>query len=276
MTRHGFEIDGQVRMRRSAPAWMLGLLVSGAGCGVVLEPIEDGESTGGGEVEGGASPINAGGNCESGGAPQGGDTPGAGGWSEGGGGPAGGSSPDCYDESAALYLRPGNFSGVETHQGACSASQISEMYSACVDVALPGDCEVWEEAAPENETCFQCTLAPVGPPAPFPVLLGGDGALSLSIFACIAHVLGFPECEVPNQSLVTCAYTACGQCDIDSGEHNDCVNWAINESPVCSQIELPAGCESLFEVQAAPAECIGDAITFEEAFPILANFYCGP
>ena len=83
--------------RRSAtPAWLLAIVMAGAGCNLALEPIEDGgENSGGAEVEGGSGPVggngqSSGGNCASGGASQGGESPGSGGWSEGGASAVGG------------------------------------------------------------------------------------------------------------------------------------------------------------------------------------------
>ncbi len=67
--RYGFQGAAQVGRRRSTPAWVLALLVSGAGCNLSLEPIEDGETSethdgGEGDVEGGGSPGPiSGGSC---------------------------------------------------------------------------------------------------------------------------------------------------------------------------------------------------------------------
>jgi hypothetical protein len=207
----------------------------------------------------------------------GGFSDGSGGFSVGDGGSSTGPwTPDCYDESSALYLPPDVVLGVDVDQGACSETQVGELFTACIgDMASQQSCEAFIGAAAENQACFDCTFGSEPGPFPMPVVVMGTVSPYLSIYACIAHVAGMPDCEVPVQSIVFCAFTACDQCELGSEEGNECVNWALNESPVCTTIELPAGCEMLFGVEQVPAECIGDAMTLEEAFPILADFYCG-
>ncbi|MBL8742915.1 MAG: hypothetical protein JNK04_17520 [Myxococcales bacterium] len=113
----------------------------------------------------------------------------------------------------------------------------------------------------------------VGPEL-LPVVITGNSPY-LTLYACAAHVLGLPECEVPLQSLLFCGFTACETCDVNDDSWTECVNFAISSQGFCAQIALPPGCDSLFQLEAIPAECIGSATTIEQAFPVLADYYCG-
>jgi hypothetical protein len=50
---------------------------------------------------------------------------------------------------------------------------------------------------------------------------------------------------------------------------------AINDPEACAMIQVPDTCQPLFNATELPAECIGNATTFDAAFLVLADFYCG-
>jgi hypothetical protein len=195
--------------------------------------------------------------------------------SMGGDGP-GPDEPNCYDDSAALLLNPAVVGGVEINQNVCTATQITDVFAACIgDTMTQESCDAFIAAAPENQACLDCAIGGGTQPYPMPVAIVGDMYQYLSYYACQAEVAGLPECELPFQSLVFCGYTACQSCDMADDAYWDCVNYAINDLEVCGAIEIPATCDPLFNATELPAECTGAATTFAATFPSLADFYCG-
>jgi hypothetical protein len=183
--------------------------------------------------------------------------------------------PDCYDERAALELEPAIIGGVEINQTVCTATQITDVFAACVgDTRTQESCDAFIAAAPENQACLDCAIGGGAEPYPMPVALPGAIYRVLSLAACQAEVAGLPECEVPYQSWYFCGYSACQRCSTNDTQ-TDCLGYAIFDSEPCSTIEIPASCDPLFAATEWPAECIGSATTFDAAFSILADFYCG-
>jgi hypothetical protein len=179
--------------------------------------------------------------------------------------------PACYLDSGAYYLVPDVFTGVETGQGVCSAEQIDSIASVCLESQLTDECWAWGFG--DNQACWHCVFFDGVGPELLPVVVTGNSPY-LTHYACAAHVLGLPECAVPFQSFLFCGFTACEECDVDDGSWTECVDFALN-SGICAQYAPPPACDSLFQLEEIPVECIGSATTIDEAFPILADYYCG-
>ena len=180
--------------------------------------------------------------------------------------------PACYLDSLPFYLPPDFFTGVETGQDVCSAEQIESIASVCLESQLTDDCWAWGFG--ENQACWDCVFFDGVGPELLPVVVTGNSPY-LTLYACAAHVLGLPECEIPFQSRLFCGFSACEACDVDDGSWTECVDFAVNGPSIYAQDALPPGCDALFELEEIPAECIGSATTIEEGFPILADYYCG-
>lgn len=184
--------------------------------------------------------------------------------------------PDCYDKRAALELDPAIVGGVEINQNVCTATQISDMFAACIgDTRTQESCDAFIAAAPENQACLNCAVGGGTAPYPMPVALPGSMSHFPSLPACQAEVAGLPECELPYQSWYFCGNTACQGCSTNDTQ-TDCMAYALFDSELCGFInEIPESCNPLFLAKEWPAECAGGATTFAAAFPVLAELYCG-
>lgn len=230
----------------------------------------------------GDSGSNTAGGTSGGGDPQGGGTDGGstgvfgGNPPVGGDGPTGGmppEAPDCYDGGEALSVPDGIWSGVTINQGVCDATQIGGALTECFDPGTMATCEAWNTANPE---CSLCIFGGAQKDAPFPIpaLIGSNNATYLALYACQAFASDLPQCAVQYQNLLFCASTACESCD-PGDEDTECTNYALNDPEVCGALPFDDACLPLFDATELPAECIGNATTFETAYPILADYFCG-
>jgi hypothetical protein len=242
-------------------------------CGAFAVACGDSGSNTAGGPAGGGNPDGGGGDGGSSGVLAGGNDP------VGAGGPVGGSppeEPDCYDEGEAKGFEDGTFSGVTVDQGVCTPAQIQGAYDACFAMtATEATCTAFNDDV-ANTACAGCLYAGQET-APFPMMvtLQGTAYTYLTLYACQAVAMDLPECAVPVQLLLFCGNTACEACADDDTENNECVNYAINPPGICGDIALPEGCEAVLAAQELDPVCIGDATTFDAAFLIMCEHYCG-
>jgi hypothetical protein len=212
-----------------------------------------------------ATVVGGGGGEDIGGAPSDGGN---------GGVPPGVEKPACYDEAGAINP-DGIFSGIEIDQGLCTSEQITAVYAACIGAEADTEaCDAFAAADPANDACRACVLPAGTAPFPLPVILTSTTVQYLTLYGCQAQAMGLPECAAAIESLLFCARTSCEGCT-DDAVNNTCVNYAINPPALCGELGLPAGCEAVLAATALDPSCIGSATTFETAFPVLAELYCG-
>jgi hypothetical protein len=178
----------------------------------------------------------------------------------------------CYQEGSAL-LAPGD--QTLTNLNLCTAQQITDFYTACLDAAADmTTCMNYETA---NQGCFDCIL-PVdmmgNSAGSTPVLLPGEMFIYANVYACEAAAQMKPQCGPPASQYFFCLRTACETCpEGDQAAQDACLAQA--EAGVCATAAaaITMECETVFADMLSP-QC--DAMDFQGFYNNIATYFCGP
>jgi len=187
-----------------------------------------------------------------------------------------GGNMTCFEEGTPLDA-PGM--DAETAKGDCSAAQISTFFEACFN--NNGDCNAFQMDT-ANDACLGCMFGGGGGTHFPPMLFGnennGSSPVYVNVYACESIATGQPQCAEATADLSHCVNTVCETCPEGTGgqaspEETACRMEA--ETGICSQITIPAGCESVLQTAIADLspECGGQ--NFGELYTSVTSYICG-
>lgn len=175
--------------------------------------------------------------------------------------------PSCLPK-AKSFTPPSWAPPMPLHQGKCSPSQAQQVTDCLMTTAgATPTCDSFMTSY-QNGGCIQCAVTSVNAPKRGPIL--DDGQLYYTNPAgCIAALSGdssAQSCGATFDTLYSCEWNACSECNATEQNYNDCADEA--DKGACASWASAKTCSKIYETQ-----CLGTSPADEGLK--LVNLFCG-